>query len=258
MNKKSTSLLKAVLFGTVIASVPLKSNAQDAVRNGSIWNRLEIGYGETFSNASETNYVRIKDPVTNVITGSTTGQSFSYRTGGGYAAVYFPLTYINMHSALVLNTGINFTMSKWDLGNTSLNPDAMVVNTAKEMYFGVPIGVDYVFGGEASFNREDRVTLRGGAGLQPYMSMDKLEQGDVSNTKFGVKPYIKAEIGFFLGFEWKIRGVMVAGSRTLYDMKAGDLSLNNTNYYASYNFTVRPTYTIGLSVFPFSFGWGKE
>ena len=119
MNKIFTSLLKATVLGSLIATIPFTGNAQvsmrdvnqyldrkDAGKNVSLWNRMEVGYGETFSNGSVNLYTRSYDPTSGKITGSTSGKSFSYRTWSAYAAVYFPLTYIGSNSALVLNTGI--------------------------------------------------------------------------------------------------------------------------------------------------------
>ena len=271
MNNFFTSLFKATLFGTIIATVPSTVDAQvsvrdvnqylerkDAGKNVSLWNRLEIGYGETFSNGSASTYTRTKDGASGVITGTTTGKSFNYRSMSGYGAVYFPLTHIGQSSALVLNTGIYTRGSSWDLGNTSLDPTATTLNTASEIQIGVPVGVDYIFGGEATGNKQDKVTLRAGAGAMPYVAFGSLADKSEKYSKLGMKPYIKAELGFFLGVEWKIRGMVIAGSRTLYNYQVGDYNLNSNSYYASYNFTIRPSYVIGFSVFPFSFGWEND
>jgi hypothetical protein len=266
MNKVFTSLFKAALFGTVIATVPFKSDAQvsesldrkAAGKNVSIWDRLEISGGETFGNASVNTYTRILDPVTNIRSGNTTGKSFSYRSVSGYAAVYFPLSYIGQNSMLALNTGLYFTTNSWDLGNTSLDPNNIVNNTASEKYIGVPIGVDFIYGGEATFNKQNKVTLRGGVGAMPYFAMGKLEDGSEKYSKLGLQPYAKAELGFFLGVEWKIRGMVAIGTRTLYDYHAGDYNLNESSYYVANSFKVRSSYTIGLAVFPFSMHWEND
>jgi hypothetical protein len=270
MNNFFTSLFKATLFGTIIATVPSTINAQVSVRdinqyldrknagkNVSLWNRYEIGYGETFSNGSTITYTRTRN-ISGGITGTTTGKSFNYRSTSGYSAVYFPLTYIGQNSALVLNTGVYARGSSWDLGNTSLDPTATTINSAAEVQIGVPIGVDYIFGGEVTCNKQDKVTLRAGAGAMPYIAVGSLADNSEKYAKLGMKPYVKAELGFFLGVEWKIRGMVIAGSRTLYNYQVGDYNLNNSSYYASYSFTVRPSYILGFSVFPFSFGWEND
>lgn len=272
MNKIFTCLLKAAFFGTIIANVPVESKAQigvrdinryltekDAGKNMALYHRLEIGYGYTFGTGSETSYSRFKDPGnSNVATGVTTGKSFSYRGLSAYASVYFPLAYFSETSAFVLNTSLYTNFNVFKLGNTSLNPNTNMTNEGADATIGFPIGVDFAYGGEVTNNKIDKVTLRAGAGMMPYLNYGVMADGNNSYARLGVKPYVKAEMGFFFGVEWKLRGMIIAGSRTIYNYSAGDYYLNDSQYYASYSLKVSPSYVVGFSVFPFSFGWEND
>jgi hypothetical protein len=272
MSKIFTTLSKAVLFGTLIASVPMKSEAQVSVRdinnyldrkdkgkNVSLFHRFEVGYGITYGTGTELIYNRTRSSANAaVVTGSTSGQTFSFKGESAYAAVYFPLTYLSSNTALLLNTGLYTNFNVYDLGNTSLDPGVSMTNQGADAVIGLPIGVDIAYGGEVTNNKIDKVTLRGGIGAMPYINYGVMADGTNGYAKFGVKPYVKAELGFFFGVEWKVRGMIVAGSRTIYNYEIGDYNLNNSNNYASYSLKVSPSYVIGFSVFPFSFGWEND
>lgn len=273
MKKLFSSLLQLSLFGTIIALTPLNLNGQAITgrdisnylqkrsdgKNVTLFHRFEISYGVTFGSGNINISDRFRDPSNfNAITGHSRATSFDYRATSGYAGVYFPLSYINSNSLLALNTGLYATGSVWDLGNTSLDEKVITRYESKDLFFGAAIGLDFIYGGEATLNKADKVTLRAGAGLMPYFAAGQLADGSQNYGKVGFKPYVKAELGFFAGVEWKIRGMAILGSRTIYNYSSGDYNLNDNDYYYSMNFKIRPTYTIGIAVFPFSFGWEND
>ncbi len=273
MNKILTSILRAGMACSLIATLPLATHAQgigardvnrylqrrEDGRSVSHFHRFELYYGMTFGSGGVNINDRFRDQSNNnVIAGNTRATTFNYRSASGGGAVYFPLSYLNQKNMLALNLGFYGVGSVWDIGNTSLEAGKITSYESKDLFFGVPIGVDFIYGGEATLNKGDKVTVRGGLGLMPYLAMGELADGSQDYAKLGVKPYVKAELGFFAGIEWKIRGMVVAGSRTIYDYKTGDYHLQDSDYYYSFNFKIRPTYTVGLVIFPFSFGWDSD
>lgn len=273
MKKIFIPLLQASLFVLLITILPFELNGQsisvrdvnsylkkrDDGKDVSLFHRLELSYGLTYGAGSITINDRFRDPSNfNIITGHSRATNFNYRAASGYGGVYFPLTYLSANSILALNTGLYATASVWDLGNTSLDANTITTYESKDMFLGVPIGLDFIYGGEATLNKIDKVTLRAGAGLMPYFAAGQLADGSQNYGKLGFKPYVKAELGFFAGVEWKLKGMVIAGSRTIYDYNSGDYNLQDSDYYYAMNFKIRPTYTIGIAVFPFSFGWESD
>jgi len=269
-----SSLLQTCVLGTLFAAaLPFTSQGQavsvrdinnylkkrDDGKNVSLFHRTELSYGITFGSGALNLNDRFRDPDNSfIINGTSRSTTFNYRSTSGYVGCYFPLSYIGPKSALVLNTGLYAVGNVWQLGNLSLDGSSTSTYESADIFFGAALGVDYIFGGEATVSKDDKFTFRAGAGMMPYFSVGQLADGSNNYAKVGVKPYIKAEIGFFAGVEWKLKGMAILGSRTIYDVKTGDYNLNDSDYYYSMNFKISPTYTVGIAVFPFSFGWQSD
>lgn len=273
MNKIFTSLLRVSMIGAFIATLPTVTDAQsigvrdvnnylrkrEDGKNVSLFHRFELYYGLTFGGGGVNINDRFRDQSNfNTIAGNSRATTFNYRAYSGGGAVYFPLSYFGSQSLLALNVGIYGTANVWNIGNTSLDASRVTTYDAKDMFIGAPIGIDIIYGGEATLNKVNKITLRGGAGLMPYFATGELADGSQNYSKVSIKPYVKAELGFFAGVEWKLRGMVIAGSRTIYDYHTGDYNLRDSDYYYSMNFKIRPTYSVGLVVFPFSFGWEND
>jgi len=273
MNKFVTKLLYTALPAVLLTAMSASTQAQSIRprdvqnylnrradgRDVSLFHRMELCYSMTFGGGGLTISDRFRDPSNpEIIAGNGRSMTFNYRAASGYAGVYFPLSYFSRTSMLALSTGIYGVGSVWNLGNTSLDPAVSTTYDAKDIFIGVPIGVDIILGGEASLNKVDKVTVRAGAGVMPYFATGQLADGSQNYGKLGLKPYVKAEFGFFAGVEWKVKGMVIAGSRTIYDYSTGDQYLRDSDYYYKFNFKIRPTYTIGIAVFPFSFGWDND
>ena len=273
MINKFSSILKLGFAASLIAALSSNVSAQaisvrdvnnylkkrDDGKNVSLFHRLELSYGMTYGRASLAINDRLRDPSNfNVITGRSRATTFNYRSASGYAGVYFPLSYFSNNTMMALSTGFYGVANVWDLGNISLDDTKVTKYEAADMFFGLPVGVDFIYGGEATMNKQDKVTLRGGVGLMPYFAVGELADGSQNYSKVGFHPYVKAEIGFFAAVEWKIKGMIVAGSRTIYDYNTGNPNLQDSDYYYSMNMKIRPTYTVGIAVFPFSFGWEND
>lgn len=274
MNKVSTLFLSlftcslAIVNGTTADAQSMRAIARNTNQylndraegnNVNGFHRFEVGYAFTYGSGSININDRFRDPSNaNVILGNSRSTTFSYRAWSAFAGKYFPLTYLSNTSMLALNVNFMGTGSVWELGNVSLDESSVRIYEAAEVLFGLPIGVDYIFGGEATLNKVDKVTLRAGAGLMPFLAAGSWADDSQKYTRLGIRPYIKAELGFFAGVEWKLKGMVVAGSREIYNIKEGDYRLNESSYYYSLNMKIRPTYSIGLVVFPFSFGWEND
>ena len=273
MKKLFTPLIRLSLLGVFATLLTTDVNAQairardvnnylkrrDDGKSVSLFHRLEIAYMMTYGSGNVAINYRFRDPSNfNNITGRSRATTFNYRATSGYTGVYFPMSYLSSNTALAMSVGLYGTASVWDIGNTSLQDNRVTTYESKDLYFGLPIGLDIIYGGEATMNKADKVTLRGGIGVMPYFAAGELADGSQDYGKLGVQPYVKAEIGFFAGVQWKLKGMVVAGSRTIYNYKAGDYRLQDANDYYSMEFKIRPTFTVGIAVLPFSFGWEND
>lgn len=273
MKKFSVSFFRAGLCALLLASFTIESQGQgirmrdvntylkkrDDGKNVSVFHRTELAYCMTFGGGALNINDRYRDPFNqSAITGSSRAMTFNYRSYAGYGGFYIPISYLGEKTMLAMNLGVYATVNTWDIGNTSLEPGVTTKYETSDMYIGVPVGVDFIFGGEATLNKADKVTLRAGAGVMPYFAAGGVPNGTMDYGKLGLHPYVKAELGFFAGIEWKVKGMMIAGSRTIYNNTTGDYNLQYSDYYYNLNFKIRPTYTVGIAIFPFSFGWEND
>ncbi|MFT4062960.1 MAG: hypothetical protein QM642_11460 [Edaphocola sp.] len=222
----------------------------------SLFHRYEVGYGQSFGggNVSITN--RYYDQSNyNQIGGKSRTTTFRYMSPSGYANIHIPMSYLSRKTILSASVGVFTQVNIFELGNTSLDENTTTSYDMGDAMVGLPLGIDVIWGGEATTDKADRVTLRAGAGVMPFLAFGSLASGEQQYVKLNARPYLKAEIGFFAGVEWKLRGSLIAGSRTIYDEKYGDYNLQTESYYSTFQMKITPIYNIGFTVFPFSFGW---
>lgn len=267
MNKIFTAFRKAAFAGVILAAATNVVHAQYGGsskrangKNVSLFQRLELGGGLTFGNGSANSVERYIDPFhPNAISGVSKTQPFSYRSMCGWLNTYFPMTALSNRSVIALSVGVYGTSNSFTLNNFSFNGAPTATMDVSDLLIGLPIGVDYIFGGEATYNESDKVTLRAGIGAMPFVALGSLSNDAGKYNRFSVRPYVKAELGFFAGIEWKIKGQVLLGSRNLYDIRNGDYDLQDgSNYYSNFKMDLRPSYSLGIAIMPFSFGWNSD
>jgi len=259
------SMILAVAANTVHAQTGSRSFGKYSVKrsngkNVTAFQRLELGGGLTFGKGSASSVERYYDPAhPGVVSGTSNTQNFSYRSACGWLNTYFPMTTLSYNSILAVSTGLYFTNNTFQINNYNLNGLSSPTLDVKDMLVGLPIGVDFIFGGEATCNQSDKVSLRAGLGAMPFVSLGSISNDVSKYSRFGVRPYVKAELGFFAGIEWKIKTQVMVGSRNLYDIRTGDYSLQDgDNYYSNFKMDLRPTYSVGIAIMPFAAAWDND
>lgn len=271
MNKIFTALKQAAFASVILAAATNSVNAQTGSfgnysvkrsngKNVTLFQRLELGGGLTFGKGSASSVERFYDQAhPGIISGTSNTQTFAYRSACGWLNTYFPMTALSHNSILAVSTGLYFTNNSFQINNFSFNGQSSATLDVKDMLVGLPIGVDFIFGGEATNNQSDKVSLRAGIGAMPFISLGSMSDDISKYSRLGVRPYVKAELGFFAGIEWKIKTQVMVGSRNLYDIRMGDYNLQDgENYYSNFKMDLRPTYSVGIAIMPFAAAWDND
>jgi hypothetical protein len=273
MNKIFTALRQAAFASVILAAATNIVNAQAGGRsfggysvkrsngkNVTWFQRLEFGGGLTFGKGSASSVERYYDPLQpGVVSGSSNTQNFSYRSGCAWINTYFPMTALSHNSILAVSVGLYGNNNSFTLNNFSFNGQSSATMDIKDGFVGLPIGVDYIFCGESTNKQADKVSLRAGIGAMPFISFGSMSDDFSKYSRLGVRPYIKAELGFFAGIEWKIKTQVIVGSRNLYDVRMGDYDLQDgANYYSNFKMDLRPSYSVGIAIMPFAAGWDND
>lgn len=223
-------------------------------KNVSFFHRLDIYGGLTMGSGNVSSTSRYIDPANpNIISGDSRSQSFNYRSLSVGFNGYIPLIYLRSRTCLGLNIATYFNNNSIEIHNPGF--PGISSDVLKNAFVSIPFGVDYIYGGEASLNKGDKITLRAGLGVMPFINVSQFDSKYAKGSNLGILPYAKAEMGFFAGIEWKIKTQVVLGSRTMYESKSGDFDLQDAPNYASFKASVQPSYSVGIAIMPFSMGW---
>jgi hypothetical protein len=193
--------------------------------------------------------------------GTYTGEgTFTHKLKGSYlgafVSIYHRLAMLNDKSCLAFDWGFDALAIVDETGKMSYNTPAYnysIESLVAYWHYGVPLLIDYKYGGEATYDKADNFSFTLGAGIMPMLAVGAInEVGQISGS---IAPLVKAEIGFFAGVQWKVRA--------MYMMQSGDVLNTNDNSdnvlkYHNYRLNVKPGINIGISVMPFSFGWDNS
>ncbi|MBS1776042.1 MAG: hypothetical protein JSS64_07150 [Bacteroidetes bacterium] len=118
--------------------------------------------------------------------------------------------------------------------------------------FGLPVGIDFIGGAEASLQKADRFSFSFGAGFFPMVAFGMVYQFPGINIM--APPYVKAEIGIHAGINWKLRATYIFRSPTSYSYSDDAMW---TNYKGNLNVKLESNdqFMLSLLVQPFSWGW---
>jgi hypothetical protein len=175
---------------------------------------------------------------------------------GAFVGMYHRLAMLNNSSCLAFDWGVDALAIAnetdeltYKIGNSTHRLKSLVAY----WHFGVPLLIDYKYGGEATYDKADRFSFTLGGGIMPLVAIGAInEAGQISAS---IAPVVKAELGFFAGVQWKVRAMYMIQSGDI--LNTNDESADVRNYH-SYRLNVTPGINIGVSVMPFSFGWDNS
>jgi hypothetical protein len=245
----------------LIVLIPFNVSAQSKAIQ-----RFQLGYSFPMTTAKYTeSYTIFQD----LNAGSTdTSVSKNVKTKGGFGFTlgsYFPVAQMGEKSSL--NIGVDFLynllvwdaqmidVSGYDYETGSYNYTTNYVISAATVHWGLPVGIDFKTGGEATLDRSSRLSMTLGTGLYPSLNLTVFETN--AGAKFKMQPYLKAEAGIFAGINWKVRALYSFGKLEYIgysDTEGG----SSYAYQSSASLMSKSSLTLSVLVMPGSFKWGKN
>lgn len=119
------------------------------------------------------------------------------------------------------------------------------------LMFALPVGIDLLLGGEATLDRANRFSFVVGGGAYPLFSMGGFNES--VGAAFRAPGYVKAEIGFHQGINWKIRATYLTKSAISFDKDMDAVFGGNTGVTSSLQ--AKDQLMLSILVQPFSFKW---
>jgi hypothetical protein len=252
-------------FGIILLVwVPVLSFAQPRIPKGL--QRFQIGYTFPMSSAKYTTHTLIFDDFGE--SNLDTTMSKDAKTKGGFGVTlgtHFPIVHMSETSCLAISLDFLYNLLVWDAdmvkiegydastGEYSYN--SSYIPSAATVHMGLPIGIDYKTGGEASLDRSNRMSFTFGTGFYPSLNATIFENN--AGAKMKIQPYLKAELGVFGGVNWKLRALYSFG-RLEYIDYSSSLSGTGYEYSESASLISKSSLSLSLMVQPFSFGWSKS
>lgn len=177
---------------------------------------------------------------------------FSY---GGIVGTGIHVAKLDEKSSIAFNFSIamNYIKTRITEENVEFEKGSQYIEKVEMMTFHVPIGIDYKVGAEAVSDKYLKTMYTLGAGVSPYFGM-------IGNgTADGFSPYIKAEVGYHLGFAVKLRAMYMIGKQNLYhsDFQSRVKSdVDNTADHRPYfKLSHGGNIFLSLIIMPYSYTW---
>lgn len=241
--------------------VPFSSLAQSKG-----FQRFQLGYSFPMTKAKYTERYLIYQDLSDDNIDTT--MSKDVRTKGGFGITlghFFPVAKMGEKSSLNISIDFLYNMMVWDAemvdvsgydystGSYSYNTTYVI--SAATVHWGLPIGVDFKTGGEATLDRSSKLSMTLGTGIYPSLNLTVFETNAGAKTK--IQPYLKAEVGVFAGINWKVRALYSFGKLEYIDYSDVE-SGSSYAYESSASLVSKSTLTLSLLVMPGSFKWGKN
>ncbi|RYZ52112.1 MAG: hypothetical protein EOP49_10305 [Sphingobacteriales bacterium] len=178
----------------------------------------------------------------------------------GFAVgTYIPLSNLSPKSSVALDFGVNVTMWKGKTGSFYLADSMRRAHYNSDFFlwqFGLPIMLDFKYGGEAIYDKGEAFSFTLGAGLQPAVSTGAVMRTD--KLRGTISPVIKAEIGFFALVQWKIKATYLGQTGDVYRVSSGNVGMESKPDGTTFRLTTTPAINLGISFMPFSYDWDSS
>lgn len=178
--------------------------------------------------------------------------------GGVLYAIIVPCARLGNRSLAAIHIGINGNYYSFKLDEVTINRQSAFYNGSVTLsgggagfMLGFPVGVDLITGGEATLDRSDRFSFTVGAGVFPLMGVAIVNE--FGGVNFKAPPYVKAEVGFHFGINWKLRATYVTKSALSFTQN--DESLFSDGSAVQTSLKSNDRFMLSLMIQPFSFGW---
>lgn len=212
----------------------------------------EVGYHYPISQATF-NHTYVNE-VNGMYTGEKTiSRSLKGKGFGGHGGVYYPLFHATEKSVVALNVGAVVNILKYDIGEIRPTDTRVYNYSFASAQASLPLTMDYKYGGEAMYDKAEKVSFTAGFGLSPTLYMANF--GPAPYAKLGLRPYVHAELGFFAFIEWKVYASCMMGNATIFKGDNETAGLENMPFNSRISMDAKPVFSIGFSTMPFSWDW---
>ncbi len=181
---------------------------------------------------------------------------------GGSIGVTVPFAATGHISVWAFTIHAMVNQYKW----TDLNVAKNIDNTAKiptsrlnasSLQLGIPVGIDYKIGCDAIATKRLKFCAAFGGGFLPHLTFTSLDSAINSippEANIGFNPYVKAEVGIFVGWCVKVRAMYTMGNVELMNSGAA------VNPYTDgpFKLTANGHAIFSLILMPFSHRFGES
>jgi hypothetical protein len=218
------------------------------------YQRYDVGYQAVFAPAEFTmKYVDL-DRTGMFHTTDIKRKLSSTGSFGIMSGVFFPISHVDRSTIYALYIGTEGNIYSYNVGSVSLDSNSTVTSNAIGMQLAVPMSIDYKYGGDAVRDKSQKLCFAFGFGLKPSLTI--MKYGFVASTNASLTPFLKAEVGYFLGICMKLRATMNFGSLKYFDSESSTVYTSYDQMKLGLNGKV--SFTLGLVLMPFSWDWDKD
>jgi len=170
------------------------------------------------------------------------GDSWGFTEG-----VFFPLLNYSEKSIIALYIGQSAHFFIWK-SDSVYTPSEAFVHEGITMQFGLPIGFDFKYGGEAMLDKGEKISTTVGLGLMPSFAASSFST-DWGGVVFRMPPYVKLEFGAHALVNWKFRVMYNFGDAIGFKQEDRGMVTRFRN---------NSGFTFSLLMMPFSWDWGQS
>lgn len=169
---------------------------------------------------------------------------------------YAMLATLGHRSIVALTYGLEYFSLEGEIGNVNPMPGFNYDKKFTQQIIGMPIGVAYKFGGEASYVKTDRFSVSAGIAAAPaYVTSDYADAYNSSN--FRIIPMAFAEVGVFGGMQFKLRGSCYPLGMAGVKIRPGDAGMGAFPTETNIHIFSQPIFQVGIAIMPFSYKWNE-
>ena len=196
---------------------------------------------------------------------STFESSVKGRGLGVVYATFFPIARMSQKSLIAIALGLNVNFSKFK-GSI----DSVIISTPKNgkeefryehdgsgLLAGMPIGIDFITGGEATLDKSNKYSFTLGAGVLPVLVLEKIGDWEGGNASFPT--YFKAEVGAHFGINWKFRVMYISKSLSGFsNVRDSGISDKGPIYVSEVTYSAKDQFMFSILLMPFSWDWEQS
>lgn len=166
---------------------------------------------------------------------------------------YFPLGKPSEESVVALTVGVDVIYVKFDYEEIRLNGGQRYTPEHTILQGNVPLGLAYKSGTDAVLRKNIKSGFSFGAGAMFNGNMNF----PTGAPSFNLRPYCMAEMSFYTGFCWKIRGTAHLGKATL--MRGSEnIGIDGFEDETSATLITKTNFFLSLIFMDYSYDWEDE